>query len=81
MRGGDGLDVVIRIGQLRFSQHRTREELWRTLHDEAALDLSERHVQHLLEVYLALLRASQQHPQERVAPTIATHGGLILSLD
>jgi hypothetical protein len=78
---GYGLDVVVRIGQLRFSQHRTREEIWRTLRDEAALDLSERHVQNLLEVYLALLRASQQHLQERVAPTIATHGGLILSLD
>ena len=78
---GYGLDVVVRIGQLRFSQHRTREEIWRTLRDEAALHLSERHVQNLLEVYLALLRASQQDPHERVAPTVATHGGLILSLD
>ena len=82
MRGsGYGLDVVVRIGQLRFSQHRTREEIWRALRDEAALHLSERHVQNLLEVYLALLRASQQDPHERVAPTVATHGGLILSLD
>ena len=78
---GYGLDVVVRIGQLRFSQHRTREEIWRTLRDEAALHLSERHVQNLLEVYLALLRASQQDPHQRVAPTVATHGGLILSLD
>jgi hypothetical protein len=78
---GYGLDVVVRIGHLRFSEHRTREEIWRTLRDEAALQLSERHVQNLLEVYLALLRASQRDPRDQLARTVATHGGLILSLD
>jgi hypothetical protein len=82
LRGsGYGLDVVVRIGHLRFSEHRTREEIWRRLRDEAALQLSERHVQNLLEVYLALLRASQRDPREQLARTVATHGGLILSLD
>jgi hypothetical protein len=38
-------------------------------------------VQHLLAVYLAVLRASQQDPRPALAPTLATHGGLILSLD
>ncbi len=78
---GYGLDVVVRIGHLRFHQHRTRAEIWRALRDEVALQLSERHVQNLLEVYLALLRAGRRDPREQLAPTVATHGGLILSLD
>ena len=76
-----GLDVVVRIGHLRFGQHRTRAEIWQQLRTETAVQLCERHVQNLLEVYLALLRASQQDPRERLAETIAEHGGIILALD
>jgi hypothetical protein len=78
---GYGLDVVARIGYLRFSQHRTREEIWRQLHDQTPIQISERHVQNLLEVYLAFLRASQQEPGERLASVVKEHGGIILSLD
>jgi hypothetical protein len=81
---GYGLDVVVRIGQLRFTAHRTREEIWRALReprDHAPIQLSERHVQNLLDVYLAVLRASQQDLAAAVAATVAKHGGLILALD
>lgn len=78
---GYGLDVVAYIGQLRFRQHRTRTEIWQQLQDETPIQLSERQVQNLLEVYLALLRASQQDLVPRLAATVAAHGGLILSLD
>lgn len=78
---GYGLDVVVRIGYLRFAEHRTREEIWRELHAQTPLLLSERHVQNLLEVYLALLRASEQDPRERLAATAEEHGGIILALD
>lgn len=78
---GYGLDVVVRIGHLRFSEHRTREEIWRALHEQTPVQLSERHVQNLLEVYLALLRASERDPRERLAATVDAHGGLILALD
>ncbi|HEX6507790.1 MAG TPA: transposase [Chloroflexota bacterium] len=78
---GYGLDVVVRIGHLRFSTHQTREEIWRQLQDETSLVLSERHVQNLLEVYLALLRASQQDLRSVLAPAVAAHGGIILSVD
>lgn len=78
---GYGLDVVVRIGHLRFTEHRTREEIWRELRDHSPVDLSERHVQNLLEVYLALLRASQQDVGQRVAATVTTHGGIIVALD
>jgi hypothetical protein len=43
--------------------------------------ISERHVQHLLEVYLALLQASGQDLSARLGPVVHEHGGLILSLD
>jgi len=78
---GYGLDVVVRIGYLRFSEHRTREEIWRELHEQTPVALSERHVQNLLEVYLALLRASERDPRDRLAATVDEHGGIILALD
>jgi hypothetical protein len=78
---GYGLDVVVRIGFLRFHEHRTREEIWRRLREETPVALSERHVQHLLEVYLALLRASGEDLEARLGPVARDHGGLILSLD
>src|SRR5947208_1645373 len=78
---GYGLDVVVRIGHLRFAEHRTREEIWRALGEPPPVELSERHVQNLLEVYLALLRASERDPRERLAATVEEHGGIILALD
>jgi hypothetical protein len=79
---GYGLDVVVRIGHLRFGQHRTREEIWRLLsRSQTPVQISERHVQNLIEVYLALLRASQTPLAERLAPTVQAHGGIILALD
>ena len=78
---GYGLDVVVRVGHWRFAEHRTREEIWRRRREEGALALSERHVQHLLEVYLALLRASGADLEARLGPGAREHGGLILSLD
>lgn len=78
---GYGLDVVVRIGYLRFAEHRTREEIWWEFGEQTPVQLSERHVQNLLEVYLALLRASEQEPGERLAPTVEEHGGIILALD
>ena len=78
---GYGLEVVVRIGYLRFHQHRTRTEIWQHLRAEHDLQLSERHVQNLLEVYLALLRASQRDPRPQLAATLASHGGIVLALD
>lgn len=78
---GYGLDVVVRIGSLRFTEHRTREEIWRAVRDDTPVRLSERHVQNLLDVYLAVLQASEQNVAARVAGTVAQHGGVIVSLD
>jgi len=78
---GYGLDVVVRIGHLRFSAHQTREEIWRRLREETAVHVSERHVQNLLEVYLALLQASGQDPRSQLEPVVEAYGGLVLSVD
>jgi len=78
---GYGLDVVVRIGHLRFSEHRTREEIWDRLRQEQGIVISQRHVQHLLEVYLVLLQASGQDLPARLGAVVQAHGGLILSLD
>jgi hypothetical protein len=78
---GYGLDVVVRIGYLRFSAHQTREEIWRQLREESAVQVSERHVQNLLEIYLALLQASGQDPRSRLEPVVKAYGGLVLSVD
>lgn len=78
---GYGLDVVAHIGHLRFTEHRTRAEIWQQVCADTLVQLCERHVQNLLEVYLALLRASHQDLGARLAPVVAAHGGLILALD
>src|SRR3954452_21683642 len=78
---GYGLDVVVRIGHLRFAEHRTRAEIWRDLAAHSPIALSERHVQNLLEVYLSLLRASHHDVRERVAATVGEHGGIVVALD
>jgi Transposase, Mutator family len=69
------------MGDLRFRAHRTREEIWRRRHEEQAVAITERHVQHLLEVYLALLRASEEDLEARLGPVAREHGGLLLALD
>lgn len=78
---GYGLDVIVHIGHLRVGEHRTREEIWRQLHEGHGLAITERHVQHLLEVYLALLRASGEDLPARLGPVAHEHGGLLLALD
>jgi hypothetical protein len=78
---GYGLDVVVRIGWLRFNQHRTRAEIWQHLRAESAVQISERHVQNLLETYLALLRAGEQDPRPQLAASLDEYGGLILAID
>jgi hypothetical protein len=64
---GYGLDVIVRIGSLRFGEHRTRAGIWEELHEIPTLQVSERHVLNLIEVYLALLRASQRDLREGLA--------------
>jgi hypothetical protein len=78
---GYGLDVIARIGYLRYGQHRTRAEIWRYFDEETPVAISERHVQNLLEVYLALVRASHQDLCQQLSATVAEHGGIVVALD
>jgi hypothetical protein len=47
---GYGLDVIGRVGSLRFDEQRTRAEIWEELGHLRTLRISERHVQNLIEV-------------------------------
>jgi hypothetical protein len=78
---GYGLDVIARIGHLRFQQHCTRAEIWQALDTAPGLQLSERHVQNLLELYLALLRASQTDPRPALTAVVAAPGGIVVAVD
>ena len=53
---------------------RTREAIWRQLHEAHGVAITERQVQHLLEVYLALLRASGDDLPARLGPVAWAHG-------
>jgi hypothetical protein len=46
---GYGLDVVARIGTLWFGEHRTRDEIWRERPTIPTMQISERHIQNLIE--------------------------------
>src|SRR4051812_44222071 len=66
---GYGLDVVVRVGHLRFAEHRTREEIWRALGEPPGVHLSERHVPKPLPAYIALPRAPDAQPPAQLAAT------------
>jgi hypothetical protein len=72
--------VLVRNSHLRFSERRTREEIWRRLQAESRVVFSECHVQHRLEVSLALQRANGLNRDARLRPVPREHGRLVLSL-
>jgi hypothetical protein len=71
---GYGLAVVGRLGHRRFTHHRPRAEIWDRLRQEQGIVISQRHVPHLVEVYLALLQARGQDLPARLGPVVQAHG-------
>ena len=78
--GTFGLDVIVRIGVLRYRDHLTRTEIHARLQQEG-IPICERHVQNLYESYLVLIRCDLATTVERIRPTVMDHGGLVLSID
>jgi hypothetical protein len=74
-----GLDVVLRVGQLRYREHRSRAEIHQRLLQEGA-SLGERSVSNLLTHYDILLSLSQETLPERAAK-LAAQGRAILAID
>lgn len=74
-------DVLCLVGDLRFKQHRTVNEIAVAL-NERGIQVSERHAQNLYERYQTLLAASlDDHVRSVLAETTALNGGVVLSMD
>jgi hypothetical protein len=74
-----GLDVVLRVGQLRYREHRSRAEIHHQLQQEGAT-LAERSVSNLLLHYDILLSLTLESLPERGA-RLAAQGRAILAID
>jgi len=80
-RGQFGRAVVVQIGYWRFWQHLTVSEIHARLVNALHLPICERAVLNLLGDFLALLRAAQPAKLVALAPELAEHKGLIISID
>lgn len=74
-----GLDVVLRVGQLRYREHRSCPEIHEHLQAEG-VSLARRSVPHLLEHYDTLVSLALETLPERSA-RLAAQGRVILAID
>lgn len=74
-----GLDVVLRVGQLRYREHRSRAEIHHQLRQEG-VTLAERSVSNLLMHYDILLSLTLENLPER-GTRLAAQGRAILAID
>lgn len=74
-----GLDVIARVGALRFAEHRSVPEIHRHL-QESGVALGARTVLHLIERYEELL-AVRLADQEALRARLRTQGEVVLALD
>jgi len=76
-----GFDVLCLVGELRFKQHMTRQEIADEL-NRRGVKTTDRNAQMLYERYLTLLSASiDQHVCEVLKDVSKQNGGLMLSMD
>jgi hypothetical protein len=75
-----GLDVVARIGELRYREHLTITKIREQLTREAHLSISLKEVALLCEVFLALVTTVVHHDEELIAQ-LKTGGGIVLAID
>lgn len=74
-----GLDVIARIGQLRYREHRSAPEIHRQLREQGVV-IAERTVEYLLSRYDELVSVAQAD-RERLSEVFARQGRLIVALD
>ena len=75
-----GLDVVARIGELRYRDNLSISKIREQLQAESPLSISLKEVALLCEVFLALVTTVVQHDEELIAQ-LQTSGGIILAID
>jgi hypothetical protein len=80
-----GLDIVLLIGHLRLSEHRTIDETHRSLQERLAprtLSISRREVLYLFNAYCTLLRAGTEVKEDQDwFAQVKANGGIIVSMD
>lgn len=80
-----GLDIVILVGQLRLSEHKTVDEIHHRLTGHLAplgQTISRREMLFLFEAYTALLRAGTEVSHDEAwKEQVKKHEGLVLSID
>lgn len=74
-----GLDVIARIGELRYREHQTIEQIARAL-GEQEIRISVKEVQLLSEVFLALVETVVKNDPQVVAQ-LRAQGGIVLAAD
>ena len=74
-----GLDVIARIGQLRYRDHRSAPEIHRQLREQGVV-IAERTVEYLLARYDELVSVSMAD-RERLEAVFARQGRMIVALD
>jgi hypothetical protein len=74
------LDVIAKVGHLRFQEHQTIRQIRRTLKKNFKLQISRSEVDLLCQVYLALIKATRQQDKEFIEK-LQSNGGVILSID
>lgn len=75
-----GLDVVMKVGVLRFQKYKTWEETQKTLSRDNGLKISEREIGYLEQTYLALTTIIAKEDQE-LRKKLEKLTGLILAID
>src|SRR4051812_23902665 len=80
-----GLDVVLEVGHLRLREHKTVDEIHRSLSEQLALlgqTISRREILFLFEAYTALLRAGTEVIHDEAWKEQARKNkGIVLSID
>ena len=80
-----GLDIVLEVGHLRLSEHKTIDEIHHALSNPLALldqTISRREILFLFEVYAALLRAGTEVLHDEAwKEQVRQHKGIVLSID
>jgi hypothetical protein len=74
------LDVIAKVGHLRFQEHATIRQTRRTLKKRFKLQISRSEVNLLCQAYLALIQANRQQDTEFIEK-LQSNGGVILSID
>lgn len=72
-----GMDVIARIGEMRFGGNKTLGEIHSELLD--SMSISEREVQYLIETYMLLIAGVKQEPD--YLDNVISPEGIILSID